>query len=214
VTAFEAIRPELPFAPPPSPAAASDSCPVQTPPYDERQGYLRAAPGGIDVAAAWAKPGGRGDAVWFADVEGAWNAAHEDLPKDRIRAIGRPIQSRDWEMHGTAVLGEVVSKDNEIGMHGIAPDVARVVTSSVADVSAAAAIDLAQAELRAGDVLLIELHSVGPRDRFLPMEFWDDVFEVIEIATARGVVVIEAAGNGAEDLDHKEYDRNRWKLEI
>ena len=37
------------------------------------------------------------------------------------------------------------------------------------------------------------------------MEFWDDVFEVIEIASARGVVVVEAAGNGAEDLDHEAY---------
>ena len=82
------------------------------------------------------------------------------------------------------------------------PDVARVVTSSVADVSAVAAIDRAQAELRPGDVLLIELHAIGPRGRF-PMEFWDDVFDAIKIATARGVVVIEAAGNGAEDPDHE-----------
>jgi hypothetical protein len=210
-TAFEAPRPELPFVP--SAATQSDSCPVRTPPYDERQGYIRAAPGGIDAPAAWERRGGRGDAVWFADVEGAWNKAHEDVPGDRIRAIGRPMPSREWEMHGTAVLGEVVSRDNELGMVGIAPNVARVVTSSVTDVSAAAAIDRAQAELRPGDVLLIELHSIGPRNRFLPMEFWDDVFDVIRIATARGVVIIEAAGNGAEDLDHEAYkgkfDRQR-----
>jgi subtilisin family serine protease len=37
------------------------------------------------------------------------------------------------------------------------------------------------------------------------MEYWDDVFDVIQVATARGVVVIEAAGNGAEDLDHEAY---------
>ncbi len=204
ITAFEAPRPELPFVPP-STATASDSCPVRTPPYHELQGYLRAAPGGIDAPSAWAKPGGRGDAVWFADIEGAWNTAHEDLPEDRVHAIGRPIRGRDWEMHGTAVLGEVLSRENDLGMVGIAPNVARVITSSVADVSAAAAIDLAQAQLRPGDVLLIELHAVGPRDRFLPMEFWDDVFEVIQIASARGVVVVEAAGNGAEDLDHEAY---------
>jgi hypothetical protein len=205
MTAFEAPRPELPFVPTSSTASASDSCPIKTPPYDERQGYLRRAPGGIDAASAWAKPGGRGDAVWFADIEGAWNAAHEDLPGDRIHAIGRPIRGRDWEMHGTAVLGEVVSQDNELGMFGIAPNVARVITSSIADVSTAAAIDLAQAQLRPGDVLLIELHSIGPRGRYLPMEFWEDVFEVIQIASARGVVIVEAAGNGAEDLDHEAY---------
>jgi Subtilase family len=208
LTAFEAPRPELPFVP--GSTTASGSCPVRTPPYHERQGYLRPAPGGIDAPFAWAKPGGRGEAVWFADIEGAWNTGHEDLPADRIKAIGRPIRSRDWEMHGTAVLGEVLSRENDLGMVGIAPNVGRVITSSVADVSAAAAIDLAQAELRAGDVLLIELHAIGPRDRFMPMEYWDDVFEVIQIASARGVVVIEAAGNGAEDLDHEAY---RGKLD-
>ncbi len=204
VTAFEEPHAELPFVP--SSSTASGSCPIKTPPYHERQGYLRPAPSGIDAAAAWSKRGGRGEAVWFADIEGAWNAAHEDLPGDRIRAIGRPMKSRDWEMHGTAVLGEVVSRENDLGMNGIAPNVARVFTSSIADASAATAIDLAQAELRPGDVLLIELHAIGPRRRFLPMEYWDDVFDVIRIATARGVVVIEAAGNGAEDLDHEAYD--------
>ena len=208
LTAFEAPRPELPFMP--GSLTATGSCPVKTPPYHELQGYLRQAPGGIDAPAAWAKPGGRGEAVWFADIEGAWNTAHEDLPADRIRAIGRPINARDWEMHGTAVLGEVLSRDNELGMYGIAPNVARVITSSVADVSAAAAIDRAQAELRPGDVLLIELHAVGPRGRFMPMEFWDDVFDVLKIANARGIVVVEAAGNGFEDLDHEAY---RGKLD-
>ncbi len=204
ITAFEAPRAELPFVRD-TRDTMGRSCPVKTPSYQDRQRYLGPAPGGIDAPAAWALPGGRGQAIWFADVEGAWNAAHEDLPGDRIHAIGRPMGGRGWEMHGTAVLGEVASRDNELGMFGIAPDVARIVTSSITDVSPAAAIDLAQAELRPGDVLLIELHAVGPRRRFLPMEFWDDVFEVIQIATARGVVVIEAAGNGAEDLDHRAY---------
>src|SRR5205823_4989520 len=106
MSAFEAPRPELPFMPGPT-TSQSDSCPIKTPPFHERQGYLRPAPDGIDAPFAWAKPGGRGDAVWFADIEGAWNTAHEDLPGDRIHAIGRPM-GRDWEMHGTAVLGEVL----------------------------------------------------------------------------------------------------------
>ena len=203
LAAFEAPKVELPVMRDVVPT--SDSCPIRTPSYEKHQGYLGPAPGGVNASWAWNERGGRGDAVWFADIEGAWNAKHEDLPGDRIRMLGRSMDDRGWEMHGTAVLGEVVSRDNRLGMLGIAPDVARVVTSSVADVSAAAAIDRAQAELRPGDVLLIELHAIGPRGRFLPMEFWDDVFDAIKIATARGVVVIEAAGNGAEDLDHEAY---------
>ncbi|MBS2011709.1 MAG: S8 family serine peptidase [Deltaproteobacteria bacterium] len=208
VTAFEAPRVELPFVS--SGTTASGSCPIRTPPYDDKQGYLRKAPAGIDAPFAWGRRGGRGEGVWFADIEGAWNTKHEDLPGDRVAAIGRPVPNRAWEMHGTAVLGEVVARTNDLGMVGIAPNVPRVFTSSVNDVSAATAIDLAQAQLRPGDVLLVELHAIGPRGRFMPMELWDDVFQVIQIATARGVIVVEAAGNGAEDLDHEAY---RGKLD-
>jgi hypothetical protein len=204
-SAFEVPKAELPYVREEGAKVADgDSCPIKTPNYREQQGYLDPAPGGINAPFAWKEKGGRGNAVWFADVEGAWNVKHEDLPGDRIKQLGRDM-GRDWEMHGTAVLGEVVAKDNGMGMLGIAPDVAKVVTSSISGISAAAAIDRAQAELRKGDVLLIELHAIGPRGRFLPMEFWDDVFDVLKIATARGVVVIEAAGNGAEDLDHETY---------
>src|SRR4029079_11145404 len=46
------------------------SCPINTPRYDERQKYLGPAPAGIDAPFAWQRPGGRGQAVQFADVEG------------------------------------------------------------------------------------------------------------------------------------------------
>lgn len=192
----------------PRQTGASDggSCPIRTPSYEPYQGYLSAAPPGIDVPAAWARPGGRGTGVWFADVEGGWNAAHEDLPGDRMTHVaGKPMGDRGWIAHGTAVLGEVAGRDNGLGVTGIAPDIERIFTASIGGTSTAAAIDAAQARLRPGDVLLIELHAIGPRGTWLPMEFWDDVWDVIRVATARGVVVVEAAGNGAEDLDHPAY---------
>ena len=193
------------------PAGDGGSCPITTPRYDARQGYLGPAPAGIDAAFAWALPGGRGSSVQFADVEGAWNREHEDLPGARIVQVGgRHMRGRDWQAHGTAVLGEVAARDNDLGMTGIAPDVARIVTSSIRDLTTAAAIDRAQAALEPGDVLLIELHAIGPRRRFLPVEFWDDVYDAVSIATGRGVVVVAAAGNGAEDLDHPRY---RGKLD-
>jgi subtilisin family serine protease len=120
--------------------------------------------------------------------------------------IGQPIDSPYYRMHGTAVVGEVVGLDNGRGVIGIAPDVDRVVTSSIGGISAAEAIDAAAEALRPGDVLLIELHAIGPRRRYLPMEFWDDCFDAIRAATSRGVIVIEAGGNGAENLDHRAYE--------
>jgi subtilisin family serine protease len=208
VSAFLAPVPELATV---STLDDGDSCPVVTPPYDTRQRYLGPAPIGIDAPAAWSRPGGRGDAIWFADVEGAWNQKHEDLPGDRMHMVrGRTMRGREWQAHGTAVVGEVAARENRLGMTGIAPDLARIVTASVRDLPVAEAIDRAQAELRPGDVLLIELHAIGPRRRFLPMEYWDDVFDAVRVATGRGVVVVAAAGNGGEDLDHAAY---RGKLD-
>jgi subtilisin family serine protease len=184
-----------------------ESCPITTPSFESYQGYLGPAPHGIDAPAAWRR-GFRGAGVWFADIEGGWNAAHEDLPGDRITHVsGKPIRDPSWRAHGTAVLGEVVGRDNGKGVVGIAPEVERVITSSIGGQSVASAIDAAASKLRPGDVLLIELQSGGPRGRYLPVEYWDDVFDAIKAATSRGVVVIEAAGNGNEDLDHPTYDR-------
>ena len=83
------------------PAGDGESCPITTPRYDARQGYLRPAPAGIDAAFAWALPGGRGSSVQFADIEGAWNREHEDLPGGRIAEVGgRHMRGRDWQAHG------------------------------------------------------------------------------------------------------------------
>ena len=183
------------------------SCPLTTPSFESYQGYLGPAPHGIDAPAAWRR-GYRGGGVWFADIEGGWNAAHEDLPGDRITHVaGYPIDDPSWRAHGTAVLGEVVGRDNGKGVVGIAPDVERVFTSSIGGISVADAIDAAAGKLRAGDVLLIELQGVGPRGTYVPVEYWSDIYDAIATATKRGVVIIEAAGNGAENLDHKAYDR-------
>jgi oxalate decarboxylase/phosphoglucose isomerase-like protein (cupin superfamily) len=60
-----------------------------------------------------------------------------------------------WREHGTAVLGEVVGKDNGRGVVGIAPEVDRVVTASIDGPGVAGAIEAAAEALRPGDVLLI-----------------------------------------------------------
>jgi subtilisin family serine protease len=183
------------------------SCPLTTPSFEEKQGYVGPAPHGIDAPAAW-KLGVRGDGIWFADIEGGWNASHEDLPGDRITHVaGRPINDPSWRAHGTAVLGEVVGVDNGKGVIGLAPNVERVFTSSIGGIAVADAIDAAANKLRAGDVLLIEFQGVGPRGTYVPVEYWDDIYDAIAAATKRGVIIIEAAGNGAENLDHRAYDR-------
>src|SRR5260221_589630 len=100
----------------------------------------------------------------------------------------------------------------EIEVPGLAPDVEKVFTSSIGGINVADALDAAADALRPGDVMLIELQGGGPRGRYLPVEFWDDNFDAIRAATERGIVVIEAAGNGGENLDHAAYKKkfDRW----
>jgi hypothetical protein len=82
---------------------------------------------------------------------------------------------------------------------------------------AAASIRAAADILKPGDIILIELHYPGPRFNFdspqgqrgyIPAEWWPDNLAAIRYATQKGVIVVEAAGNGAEDLDDPLYDRN------
>jgi subtilisin family serine protease len=212
------VQPEATLATNDAPPAVGDtitlslisedpSCPLKTPSFETHQGYLSPAPAGIDVVAAWEKQT-LGAGVWFADIEGGWNAAHEDLPGDRISHVaGTPIPDPSWRAHGTAVLGEVVGRANQIGVVGIAPDVEQVFTASIGGIAVADAIDTAANKLREGDVLLIELQMSGPRRTYIPVEYYDDIFDAIAAATKRGVIVIEAAGNGYENLDHRSYGK-------
>jgi serine protease len=48
-------------------------------PRSTNQGYLDAAPGGINARYAWGFPGGDGAGANIIDVEQGWNLNHEDL---------------------------------------------------------------------------------------------------------------------------------------
>ena len=187
-----------------------------TPDFTDMQGYLDAAPTGIDAEGVWANPGGTGDGLKVLDIEGAWLWDHEDLP-DPFFTAGGQFDDEGWRNHGTAVLGEIRGTMNSYGVTGIAHD-AQVGGVSVAELSVADAINTASANLDPGDIFLIELHSPGPNANgegqygYVCMEFWQDNFDAIQLATANGRICIEAAGNGEQDLDDPVYmglfDRN------
>ncbi|WP_306319275.1 MULTISPECIES: S8 family peptidase [unclassified Streptomyces] len=187
-----------------------------TPDYTGRQGYLGPAPAGIDAQWAWRRLGGSGEGVTVIDVEGAWQLGHEDLSAKLAGiVVGTPISDVAWRNHGTAVLGVIGGDRNERGVTGIAPE-AVTAAASFQGVGTAAAIHAAAERLGAGDVILIELHRPGPRFDFEPrddqrgyiaLEWWPDDFAAIKYATAKGVVVVGAAGNGAESLDDAVYER-------
>jgi subtilisin family serine protease len=67
--------------------------------------------------------------------------------------------------------------------------------------NAAGAIAGATSKLKTGDVILIELHAKTPGHDYVAMQYWPDIFSAIRAATAKGITVVEAAGNGNEDFE-------------
>lgn len=193
-------------APRPIPAVATGAS-RESRNFEPSQGYLHAPPNGIGAIEVWGRRGAKGRGVTICDIEGNWNRSHEDLPRG-IRSLGgTPIDDLGWRNHGTAVLGEMVGQPNRFGAVGIAHEARAVVQSAVIRnvFNTARAITNAARRLRAGDAILIELQATGPRGRFVAMQFWDDVYSAIVAAVARGITVVEAAGNGGEDFDRAAY---------
>jgi len=194
--AFVAPRP-VPAMPAASGSAAGSRL------FEPAQGYLCAPPDGIGAIEIWSLAGAKGRGVTICDIEGNWNRRHEDLPSGIALLGGTPIDDLGWRDHGTAVLGEMVSVSNEKGTVGISHQAKPVVQSAIIDnvFNTAGAIANATSKLSKGDVILIELQADGPNGKYVAMQYWDDVFSAIKVATAKGITVVEAAGNGDENFD-------------
>ena len=210
--------PEVEIAYPEPRATFADDIYPPTPRYDSTQTYLRPAPTGVDADYARTIPGGDGSGVRVVDVEGGWRFDHEDLETAVDGLIGgEPIDNIDWRNHGTAVIGVMIGGDNGYGVTGIVPN-ADIGMVSVGGIGNTEAFLLAVDSLQAGDIMTIELHAAGPRYNFqaridqlgyVCMEYWPANFDAFQLAWAKGIIVCEAAGNGAENLDDPIYE-NRF----
>lgn len=171
-------------------------------PRQVNQGYEDPAPSGINAEYAWTFPGGDGQGVGVVDMEQGWTLDHEDLVGAGVTIISG--DNHNYWGHGTGVLGELIAVDNAKGNVGIAPRAtARVIsqwrtatTWNTADTIVAAAVAMSF-----GDVLLLEAQTDYGTYHYVPVEVEAAVFDAIRLATALGIVVVEAAGNGSNDLD-------------
>ncbi len=206
-------RTAAPEAPPETPpehinemTATVTEAPPTTADFTSRQPYLDAAPTGIDARYAWTVPGGRGAGVYVIDCEGAWRFTHEDLRVNQAGVIRNPTTDLGWRNHGTAVAGVIGGDVNAFGITGIAPD-ANVRGSSIFDTGGLpGAITAAADRLRPGDLILIEVQYGHPSKGYTAVEFWPAEFAAIRYAVSRGIVVVEAAGNGNNNLDDAVYN--------
>lgn len=183
------------------------------------QGYLTGGGDGINAEAAWSysgpsgERGGEGNGQHFVDLERGWTLDHEDLEGndiDRLTDVGAILDGT--RPHGTKVLGVVCARDNALGCVGITPQLksVRVVSYHGATIAEAifAAIDyLVSTDHQGfGDVFLIEAQLeewvVGSTTyNKVPVELASANFKAIQLASALGITVVEAAGNGMHDLD-------------
>ena len=182
------------------------------------QGYLDSAPVGVGAKCAWLELGGDGAGQNLVDLEEAWLLDHDDLASHNS-AVLFGVNTPAFGHHGTAVLGIACAADNSTGCVGVAPNVASIGVVSVANGGwPPDAILAAINQLPFGGVLLIEmqLHPSGTTAVNVPYEMVTIFFNAIRLATALGVTVIEAAGNGGNNLDtlaelggtNRIFDRN------
>jgi hypothetical protein len=206
-----------------------------TPNYVSSQGYLQAAPNGVDAGYAWTFTGGSGFGVKMIDANGAYNFNHEDLPTP----FYPPDAAASTNQHETAEIGIVAAINNGYGMTGIAnlacvgyarPDCGITACDGATRCDYSGAIREATEQLRPGDVIWIPSQtssclepdlpapstslcgviksttSAKELDK-IPVEWRQEAFDAISEATAKGIIVVEAAGNRARNLDDPRYLR-------
>ncbi len=197
----------------PAPLLAGDIAPT-TPDYQASQLYLNSAPDGVDAIYAHTILGGDGTGITIVDIEGNWQTTHEDLDKAATGfLVGDVINDQSWLDHGTAVIGVLIGTDNSYGITGISPGVDLGMVS-IGSLSPAEAIYNAIDSLDAGDIILIELQAPGPlhnfavrqdQEGYVCMEYWQANYDAIKYAWAKGIIVVEAAGNGGQNFDDPLY---------
>jgi len=181
--------------------------------YTGQQTYHDLALGGLDgpLVQQWAS------LVRISDVEYGWETDHEDLEDSDITleagvTIPGWVATYGWDMHGTAALGELAAGDNGYGTTGLAPYAMFGTYPEYGNTTGprrADAIVSAANDSQPGDVILLEMQTVGAQGNYGPAEYDLDVFDATAVAVDAGMLVVAAAGNGTENLDDAAYQSYR-----
>jgi N-acetylneuraminic acid mutarotase len=221
----EAAYPAPAPAPPPgtAPLPVANLLTLLTPDWSANQSYFGPAPGGTEAEFARTQPGGRGQGIKVIDIEYDWHFEHEDLGLSSAVLLGGQRSGVFGNEHGTAVLGLLVARDNGFGVTGGVPDAVPRVVSPIFSGSylPANAVAIGAANMKAGDVLVLEQQVRGPNggcNEFtqigcVPPEWIPSVFDAIVVTTQAGKIVVEAAGNGQQNLDAPEF-QNRFNRQL
>lgn len=176
----------------------------------EGQAYLGGTEhGGIDSYAAWSVGGGRGDGVpvylFELGIEG--HVEFDRQPGEReITNLG-PFGDPDAREHGVRSLGVLAAKCSLSGIcHEASFEVVEVKPPEVSlpKTNLFERITELAGSASKGTVFVLPLNGskqlLGPK---LPIEAWRCGRTAISYAVARGIHVVQSAGNGDVDLDRE-----------
>lgn len=186
------------------------------PDYTTNQQYVHEGNAGINADSVYLVYNNRGGGIRVCDIEYDFNKLHTDLPA--VTWLGAAAASPYDDHHGTAVLGELASLNNGAGTTGIASDcqvffaAACTMPDTLYDLEAP--ILTATSVFSPGDIILLEQQIGGPNEDtvnpssqrgLVPVEWYEPYYNAILTAVGNGITVVEAAGNGQENLDAPEY---------
>ena len=166
--------------------------------------YLFDQAPGIHAQEFWDAYSVHGAGVNVCDIEYTFNADHADLPTVIIVG-GQPEDPGYGPNHGTAVLGEIASLNDGVGTTGIAYQCQLYFSGAYVNQTyylEEALINTLDA-LEEGDVVLIEQQISGPNgsEEYVPVEWYEPFYDAIQLISGNGLIVVEAAGNGNQNLD-------------
>ena len=159
------------------------------------QTHLNDAPDGVGVKSVWAD-GADGSGITIADIEQGWGLPHSDLPAVEVIKAGTAYS----QTHGTRTLGVLAALDNTEGGVGLAPKASLCIageSETGATVEREDAMMASIDRLGFGDVLLLEMQTGS--DPLLPVEVEPSLRDLMKLATALGIIVVEPAANGGAD---------------
>lgn len=183
-----------------------------TPDYTGTQTWQRSDPG-VDIDYAELH-NARGQTIAVHDMEWAYEPLHEDLVDSVIiNRSSAPFPTNPaGQDHGTSVLGVLVGTDNDYGVRGGAPEATARFYSGIFGRNIPQAVAAAVAEANAGDVVLLEIAWACPVTvPCVALETNRTVFTTLQTATAAGVIVVEPAGNGGQNLDDATPGYVTWR---
>lgn len=173
---------------------------------------LQPSPEGIDAHFAWSHKGGDGlGRVKFIDIEQGWILDHEAYRIKQLPSTG--LNAAFFHDHGAAVLGAILMYTGDDAPKGIVPRAKGYIISQWrpdGHFNTADAMMAAISKLDFGDILLLEtqIGNEPGSEKLWPIEIQEANFQTIRLATALGITVIEASGNGGtkdsrgNDLSH------------